>query len=58
MLDQVKQVIDRILTNGGRLIFCSHETGDGGRQTTLASMLRAICEYAQDPANGIWLDGI
>jgi len=53
--EQVKQIIDRTLTNGGWLVFCSHDVGDGGRQTTLAATLRALCEYAKDPANGVWL---
>jgi len=56
--EQVKQVMDRTLANGGWLVFASHEIGDGGRQTTLASTLKALCEYAQDPANGIWLDSV
>ena len=56
--EQVKQVMDRVLTNGGWLVFAGHDIGDGGRQTTLASTLRALCEYAQDPANGIWLDSV
>ncbi len=53
--EQVKQIIDRTLTNGGWLVFCGHDVGDGGRQVTLRSTLRAMCEYAKDPANGIWL---
>ena len=56
--EQVKQIIDRTLTNGGWLIFCSHDVGDGGRQVTLAPTLKALCEYAADPANGIWLDSV
>jgi hypothetical protein len=56
--EQVKQVMDRVLKDGGWLVFAGHEIGDGGRQTTLASTLRALCEYAQDPANGIWLDSV
>ena len=56
--EQVKQIIDRTLANGGWLIFCSHDVGDGGRQTTLAATLKALCEYAQDPANGVWLDSV
>ena len=57
--EQVKQIIDRTLTNGGWLVFCGHDIGEGGRrQTTLASTIRAICEYAQDPANGVWLDSV
>ncbi len=54
--EQVKQIMDRTLTNGGWLVFCGHDIGDGGRQTTLVSTLKALCEYAQDPANGVWLD--
>jgi peptidoglycan/xylan/chitin deacetylase (PgdA/CDA1 family) len=56
--EQVKQLIDRTLSNGGWLVFCGHEIGEGGHQTTLASTLKAICEYAQDPANGLWLDTV
>jgi peptidoglycan/xylan/chitin deacetylase (PgdA/CDA1 family) len=56
--EQVKQVMDRVLKDGGWLVFAGHEIGDGGRQTTLASTLKALCEYAQDPANGIWLDTV
>lgn len=56
--EQVKQIMDRTLANGGWLVFCSHDIGDGGRQTTLVSTLRALCEYAQDPANGVWLDSV
>ncbi len=57
--EQVKQVMDRVLINGGWLVFAGHEISDDEqRQTTLASTLRALCEYAQDPANGIWLDSV
>ncbi|MHC4557624.1 MAG: polysaccharide deacetylase family protein [Planctomycetota bacterium] len=56
--EQVKQLIDRTLANGGWLVFCGHEIGEGGYQTTLASTLKAICEYAKDPANGLWLDTV
>jgi peptidoglycan/xylan/chitin deacetylase (PgdA/CDA1 family) len=55
----VKQLLDRTTANGGWLVFCGHEIGEGGpRQTTLSSTLKAICEYAQDPANGLWLDTV
>jgi peptidoglycan/xylan/chitin deacetylase (PgdA/CDA1 family) len=56
--EQVKQVMDRVLKDGGWLVFAGHDIGVGGRQTTLSSTLRALCEYAQDPANGIWLDSV
>jgi len=35
-----------------------HEIGERGRQTTYSSTLKALCEYAQDPANGLWLDTV
>jgi hypothetical protein len=56
--EEVRQVMDRVLKDGGWLVFAGHEIGDDGRQTTLATTLRALCEYAQDPANGIWLDSV
>ncbi len=56
--EQVKQLIDRTTANGGWLVFCGHDIGEGGRQTTLSSTLKALCEYAQDPANGLWLDTV
>lgn len=56
--EQVKSIMDRTLADGGWLIFAGHEIGDGGRQTTLESTLRQLCQYAQDPANGIWLDSV
>ncbi|MBN1806690.1 MAG: polysaccharide deacetylase family protein [Sedimentisphaerales bacterium] len=56
--EQVKQWIDKTIENGGWLIFCGHEIGDGGRQTTLSPTLKALCQYANDPANGLWLDNV
>ena len=56
--EQVKQIIDRTLTKGGWLVFCSHDIGDSGRQTTLAATLKALCEYAKEPANGVWLANV
>lgn len=56
--EQLKQIFDRTLANGGWLVFCGHDIGDGGRQVTLAPTLRALCEYAKNPANGIWLANV
>jgi hypothetical protein len=56
--EQVRQWIDKTTSNGGWLIFCGHEIGQAGRQTTLSPTLEALCEYAQDPANGLWLDTV
>ena len=56
--EQVKQWIDKTTANGGWLVFCGHDIGEGGRQTTRSSTLKALCEYAKDPANGLWLDTV
>ncbi len=56
--EHLKQLIDRTLANGGWLIFCGHEIGETGRQTVYSSTLKALCEYAQDPTNGLWLDTV
>jgi peptidoglycan/xylan/chitin deacetylase (PgdA/CDA1 family) len=56
--EQVKELIDRRLTDGGWLVLAGHEISDDGRQTTQMATLRALCEYAQDPANGLWLDTV
>jgi peptidoglycan/xylan/chitin deacetylase (PgdA/CDA1 family) len=56
--EQVKELIDRRLTDGGWLVLAGHEIADDGRQTTQMATLRALCEYARDPANGLWLDTV
>jgi len=56
--EHVKQIMDRTLADGGWLVFCGHDIGEGGRQTTLTATIRSLCEYAADPANGIWLDTV
>jgi len=56
--EQIKELIDRRLADGGWLVLAGHEISDQGRQTTQMATLRALCEYAQDPANGLWLDTV
>lgn len=41
--------------HGDWLLLAGHEMGEEGMQTTRISMLRKLIEYANDPANGIWL---
>lgn len=53
-----KKRIDDAATNGAWLVFAGHEIATGGRQTTRTDTLEAICEYAQDPHNGIWIDTV
>jgi len=56
--EAAKKLIDAAAKDGMWLVFAGHEIGEGERQTVRADTLRAICEYAKDPANGIWIDTV
>ena len=56
--DQAKQLIDRAAAEGRWLIFFGHEIGPAGHQTVPTSTLESVCRYAQDPANGLWIDTV
>ncbi len=56
--EQLKAVVDETAKNGFWLVLCGHDVGPGGRQTTRVETLRAFCEYACDPANGLWVDTV
>jgi peptidoglycan/xylan/chitin deacetylase (PgdA/CDA1 family) len=56
--EQLKALIDAAAEQGFWLILCGHEIGEGGRQTTRIETLRAFCEYAGDPQNGLWVDTV
>lgn len=56
--DQAKKLIDTAAKNGTWLVLAGHEIGESGRQTTRIDTLAAICEYARDPNNGIWIDTV
>lgn len=53
--DEILPLIESATKKGQWLILAGHETEDSGNQTTYLSMLRKLCEYANDPANGIWI---
>ena len=53
--EQLKGLVDDAAEKGFWLVLCGHDVGPGGRQTTRTDTLRAFCEYAQDPENGIWV---
>jgi len=56
--EQIKGLVERAAADGRWLILCGHEIGRPGSQATRASALEAFCEYAQDPANGLWVDTV
>jgi mannose/cellobiose epimerase-like protein (N-acyl-D-glucosamine 2-epimerase family) len=43
---------------GRWLILVGHEIGAPAFQTTHAAALEALCQYARDPANGLWVDTV
>ncbi len=57
--EQAKTLMEQAKEEGSWLIFAGHEIGPAGkRQTVRADTLKAICEYCQDPANGVWIDTV
>lgn len=53
--DQILPLLQNAKKTGAWLVLAGHEMGDSGSQTTRLSMLKMLIEYAQDPANGIWM---
>ena len=56
--EQIKNLIEAARTSGQWLILAGHEMNEGGFQTSLLSTIEAICRYAADPVNGIWIDNV
>ena len=56
--EQVLNLIETAKANGHWLILAGHEMNDEGRQTSLLKTIEAICKYAKDPANGIWIGNV
>lgn len=56
--EDLKLLLDNAKTKGKWLILAGHEVNNGGDQTTLLTTLEAICKYAADPANEVWLDNV
>lgn len=56
--EQIKNLIEEAKSKGQWLVLAGHEMNEGGFQTSLLSTVEAICKYASDPANGIWIDNV
>jgi len=56
--EQARLFLDRAAANGQWLIFYGHEVNPSGPQTVRTATLDAICKYAGDPANGLWIDRV
>ncbi len=55
---EIKLFIESARSKGQWLILAGHEMNDAGPQTSLLSTIEAICQYAADPANAVWLDHV
>jgi hypothetical protein len=53
--DEILPLIEDARKTGQWLILAGHEMADSGPQATHLTMLKKLIEYAQDPANGIWI---
>lgn len=53
--DQILPLIEAARKSGQWLVLAGHEMAESGPQTTRLAMLRKLCAYAKDPANGIWI---
>lgn len=56
--EQLKTLVDTAVEQGGWLVLAGHEIAAQGRQTTRVDTLKAFCEYACDPQNGLWVDTV
>jgi len=56
--EQVLKLIETAKASGHWLVLAGHEMNDEGRQTSLLKTIEALCKYAMDPANGIWIDNV
>jgi peptidoglycan/xylan/chitin deacetylase (PgdA/CDA1 family) len=56
--DQVLKVIETTKANGHWLILAGHEMNEEGFQTSQLKTIEAICKYATDPSNGVWIDSV
>ena len=56
---QVLALIEKAREVGGWLVLAGHDAGsEAGRQVTRSDMLRALCDYALEPDQGVWLDTV
>ena len=53
--DELLPLLTSAKKTGQWVVLAGHEMGDNGPQTTRLAMLKQLIEYAQDPANEIWI---
>jgi beta-glucosidase len=53
--EEIEVLIERTIAQEGWLVLAGHEIGEPEYQTTWSSMLEELCEFVNDPSNGIWI---
>ncbi len=53
--DEILTVIEAAKANGHWVVLGGHEIGAEGPQTTRLAMLEQLLQYANDPANSLWI---
>jgi peptidoglycan/xylan/chitin deacetylase (PgdA/CDA1 family) len=56
--EDARPFVEQALKDGLWLIFAGHEIGGTAPQTTRTDTLAALCRFARDPANGVWIDTV
>jgi peptidoglycan/xylan/chitin deacetylase (PgdA/CDA1 family) len=56
--ERIKALVLEAREQGAWIVFGGHEIGGHEYQTTEAAALEQFLKYAQDPANGIWLETV
>ncbi|OFY63861.1 MAG: polysaccharide deacetylase [Bacteroidetes bacterium RBG_13_42_15] len=56
--EQILRLIETAKASGSWLILAGHEMNVEGNQTSQLKTIEALCKYAADPANGIWIDNV
>jgi hypothetical protein len=51
----VRAILESAKEEGRWVVLAGHDIGEEGRQTTRVEMLEDLLEYAQNPANEIWI---
>ena len=56
--EQIISLIESARASGQWLVLAGHEMNTEGSQTSILSTIEAICQYASDPSNGVWIDNV
>jgi peptidoglycan/xylan/chitin deacetylase (PgdA/CDA1 family) len=53
--EQILPLLEKARETGQWVVLAGHEMGESGPQTTRLAMLKKLLEYAQNPANELWI---